>query len=94
MAPTTTLPPSGFPPTPHQGREDDQKARQPALWGKTEEVRFFLTVEEKDRHSSQALQGQLKREERLSVHKKPHGEDREQWVQIIESSNGLVGRNI
>jgi len=67
-----------------EGHKSTEKAGESALWGKTEGIWYSCSVKEKAQEkyfcSIPVLKEQLEREQRLSVHEEPHGEDKEQLV--------------
>lgn len=69
---------------PKEDCEEYQSAGEPALRGKSEGVRFLLSGGNKAQggpyHSIPVLKGWLKRGQKLSLHKEPHGEYKMQSV--------------
>lgn len=65
-----------------KGHKDDQRARRPLLWGKTEQARSFHSGEGLRRTSSQELKRAPERRRRLCLCKEPYREGNGQRVQF------------
>lgn len=69
-----------------EGHKSTEKSGESAQGGKTDGVQFSCTVEEKAQEkffcSILVLKEHLQREQRISVHEEPHGEDKEQLVHV------------
>lgn len=73
---------------PKAGHEDDWRAGEPPLWGKTDGVETFNFEKSWLRHNIitvfQYLKGHLEKGWRLFLHRESQGKDKEQWGQVAQ----------